>query len=170
MYVDFNDARDYAEWMTEKDIGVMLSGYRYRLPTEDEWVTYARCGDGREFPWGNSWPPVSGEAGNYLDTTAVLSWGERISGLIEIPGYTDGHAVAAPVDELWVNPWGLAGAGGNVWEICAPASAGGSFEGWRGASWRMGSKDSLHYSTVLLPGQFQMTRGFDCGFRLVLSR
>ena len=42
-YVDFNDARAYAEWAG------------LRLPTEDEWVYAARGAQQQEFPWGDEW-------------------------------------------------------------------------------------------------------------------
>lgn len=42
-YVDFNDARAYAEWAG------------LRLPTEEEWVYAARGAQPTEFPWGDEW-------------------------------------------------------------------------------------------------------------------
>lgn len=42
-YVDFNDARAYAEWAG------------LRLPTEEEWVYAARGAQQAEFPWGDEW-------------------------------------------------------------------------------------------------------------------
>jgi formylglycine-generating enzyme required for sulfatase activity len=131
VYVNFDDAKAYAAWLTEREKAA-LGGARYRLPSEDEWMTYAQCGDGREYPWGNNWPPPSGRAGNYHGQEGAGTW-DKIS------GYNDGFPVTAPVDKLWANPWGLHGVGGNVWEACARDSTGqafgGSFGAWRGASW-----------------------------------
>ncbi len=163
VHVNFEDGRSYAEWMTEQDKDVLPPGYRYRLPTESEWMILAQCGDGREYPWGNSWPPERGKAGNYRDDTSA-----RVVGLSDPTGYNDGFAVTADVNRLWVNPWGLAGVGGNVWEICESDSTPGSFGAWRGASWNDYSRDALRCSyRIGVDGSY---RGSYYGFRLVLSR
>ena len=150
--VNFGDAKKYAEWLTQRD-QEKLGKLQYRLPSEQEWQTFAQVGDGREYPWGNNWPPPSGKSGNYSD---------RIS------GYSSGYGVTAPVDELWKNPWGLYGVGGNVWEACASDSSGGSFGAWRGASWVSINQVSLRCSSRI--GLGGSTRFSNYGFRLVLSR
>ncbi|MBI3986634.1 MAG: SUMF1/EgtB/PvdO family nonheme iron enzyme, partial [Lentisphaerae bacterium] len=68
--VNFADAMAFADWLTERDRERLSAGYRYRLPSDDEWMTFAQCGDGREYPGGNNWPPQSGHAGNYADAAA----------------------------------------------------------------------------------------------------
>lgn len=108
--VNFDDAKAYADWLTQQD-RPYLGGARYRLPTEREFMTYCQCGAGREYPWGNNWPPRSGQAGNYDDEAEIDPW--------RIEGYRDGHVVACDVEKSWENPWGLFGVGGNVWEVCA---------------------------------------------------
>lgn len=45
-FVDYNDARDYAEWAG------------LRLSTEEEWVYAARGAQQQEFPWGDDWDPT----------------------------------------------------------------------------------------------------------------
>jgi hypothetical protein len=161
--VNFDDAKAYAAWLTERDrvAGRLPAGCRYRLPREEEFTTYAQCGDGREYPWGNEWPPRSGQAGNYHGQEGAGTWGKT-------SGYNDGHPVTCDVEKSWKNPWGLYGVGGNVWEACASDSFGGSFGAWRGASW-------ITYDRGLL----RCARRFDyggsygvgiLGFRLVLSR
>ncbi len=123
--VNYFDAQTYADWLTERDRDV-LGGAEYRLPTEDEFTTFAQCGDGREYPWGNNWPPRSGQAGNYSGQESA--WKNKIE------GYRDGHVVTCDVEKSWENPWGLYGVGGNVWE-CTSESPDGDFDAWRGASW-----------------------------------
>jgi len=165
VYVNFDDGKAYAEWLTARDraAGRIPEGYRYRLPTGDEWMTFAQCGDGREYPWGNNWPPRSGQAGNYRDAAAQ----REVNLSSPISGYTDGHAVTAPVDELWANPWGLKGVGGNVWEATSK-TAGGDFDAWRGASWRNYYQDYLRCTARYDFGG--SVRDNDLGFRLVLAR
>ncbi len=159
VYVSFDDAKAYAEWMTQRDRAV-LGDARYRLPSNDEWTTFAQCGDGREYPWGNEWPPPSGRAGNYSGQESA--WGDKI------PGYNDGFPVTAPVDKLWANPWGLHGVGGNVWEACACDSDGRSFGAWRGASWiSYFCRSTLRVSYRL--GGVASYRDNHLGFRLALA-
>jgi serine/threonine protein kinase len=163
--INFDDATAYAARLTQQDRarGALSSNQRYRLPSEAEWQGFAECGDGRKYPWGDTWPPRTGKAGNYCDETTLHSHSIRVVG-----GYRDGHAVSCDVAESWANPWGLYGVGGNVWEICAKDASGVSFGAWRGASWR-------DYHEVYLRCSYRYClggspRSSDLGFRLVLSR
>jgi len=161
VYVSFDDARKYAAWLTRKQqsAGALLAGYRFRLPTEKEWMTFAECGDGRDYPWGNSWPPPSGKAGNYSDASSAST--------IRVYRYRDDHPVTCDVERSWANPWELCGVGGNVWECCAK-DIGGSFGAWRGASWGDHHRDYLFCSARFV---FDTSKRPYCfGFRLVLSR
>jgi len=161
--VNFDDGKAYAEWLTQRD-QAQLAGGRYRLPSEDEWMAFAQCGDGREYPWGNNWPPKSGQAGNYAgaEATVFSGWGQ-VEG-----GYRDGHEVACDVEQSWENPWKLFGVGGNAWEACASDSVGGSFGAWRGASWGCNGLGLLRCSSR--GGGLGSYRNDGAGFRLVLSR
>jgi len=163
VYVSFDDAKAYAQWLTEQDrrSGRLPAGFRYRVPSEKEWVTFAQCGDGREYPWGDNWPPRSGQAGNYSDSASALSY--------KIDGYNDGYPVTCDVAKSWANPWGLYGVGGNVWEACVADSSGGSFGAWRGASWFYSFQVYLRcsYRYDFFGPSF---RYYSYGFRLVLSR
>lgn len=161
--VNFSDIKPYAKWLTEREraTGHIPSGYEYRLPTEDEWTIFIQCGDGREYPWGNYWPPRSGGAGNYSGQERDGRFGSMIS------GYSDNSVFASDVEESWMNPWGLYGVGGNVGEWTTTCS-GDEFSAWRGASWDYSNRDELSCS-------FRFTcsadsRLNDVGFRLVLSR
>ncbi|MFO7821328.1 MAG: SUMF1/EgtB/PvdO family nonheme iron enzyme [Lentisphaeria bacterium] len=158
VFVNYSDAQQYAKWLTEKDREV-LGGAEYRLPTRDEWMTFAQCGDGREYPWGDNWPPPSGRAGNYSGQESAW-WKNKID------GYRDGHPVTCDVEKSWENPWGLYGVGGNVWE-CTSKSSGGDFDAWRGASWGPYSRGALRCSYRLDDGASIRSR--DGGFRLLLA-
>jgi len=160
VYVNFEDAKGYAEWLNTQLRSQLPDGYRVRLPSENEFMTYAQCGDGREYPWGNNWPPRSGQAGNYSDSDGALK--------SKIDGYRDGHAVTCNVEDSWANPWGLYGVGGNVWEVCASDSSGGSCGAWRGASWYGSFLDGLRCSYRL--DGLASARNISFGFRVVLSR
>ena len=43
----------FAEWLTkrERNAGRLPKGYTYRLPNGWAWLTFARCGDRRKYPW-----------------------------------------------------------------------------------------------------------------------
>jgi len=160
VYVNFDDAKAYAEWINRTYATKLPDGYRVRLPSEKEWMTFAQCGDGREYPWGDTWPPRSGQAGNYSDSDSAWEY--------KIDGYRDGYPVTCDVEKSWANPWGLYGVGGNVWECCSEDDAGGSFGAWRGASWHVIIQDFLRCSYRLDGGaSLRFSSG---GFRVVLSR
>ncbi len=92
--VSYSDAVAFATWRGEQD------GYRYRLPTAEEWEAAARGNDGRYFPWGNDWQAeATNWGGSGLDRTSAvgqfpLSQGPY--GIAEMAGnvfeYTDSRA------------------------------------------------------------------------------
>ncbi len=116
----------------------------------------------RTYPWGNEWPPPHGQAGNYHGMEGAGSWGR-------LNGYNDGFPVTAPVDELWENPWGLKGVGGNVWEACADAYK--SVSGWR-KTWRSASWSNFREDYLRCRRRFSHRGNIsynNAGFRLVLA-
>jgi len=87
-------------------------GPGYRLPTEAEWVWAARYAGGQgkqKYPWGDSLPPVAG-SDNYADDTAAGTLSATL------PGFSDGFAGTAPVEQFPANALGLHSLGGNVAE------------------------------------------------------
>ena len=160
--VSWFDAQAYCEWLNTYFRHSMPKGMRCRLPTHAEWITVARCGRQRRYPWGNDWPP---HYGNHADQ-ATLSAFPDIKG---IEGYDDGHAVTCDVTAAGVNEWTIHGLAGNVWEWCSdwydPASR--QLKVRQGGGWDHEDPVSLEIET----------RGFDApnarydtiGFRVVLA-
>ena len=159
--VSHDDASAYAQSLTAREAaaGRLPEGYTYRLPTGEEWSSFARCGDNRRYPWGDTWPPAYG---NYDDDTDFLA--------CQVAEYVDGHAVTCPVEESGENEWGVFGVGGNAWEWTDEwHSAKQAYRVLRGASWvssylpRYLECDERDYGRPSY-------RGVDIGFRLVLGR
>jgi len=161
VHVSWRDARAFCDWLNENYPDRIPADYRFRLPKDREWITFTRCGDEREFPWGHSWPPAYG---NYSDISARMNLPDWRG----IGGYNDGAVVTCPVKDSGENEWGIFGLAGNVWEWC---------EDWydeerttkirHGGSWDFDGESSLRVET----------RGFDrpdaayntIGFRLVVA-
>ncbi len=159
VYISFEDARDYARWLTSQERSI-LAGFRYRLPVDREWYEYARCGRDWSFPWGSNWPPESGAAGNYHGDEGVGAWPR-------LGGYNDGQPVTCDVDASWVNPWGIYGVGGNVWEACASNTGEQPFSCWLGGAWNNCIPERLHITNRMdVVGEPSLNQGF----RLVVSR
>lgn len=116
VYVTWEQARQYCSWLTRRTRGQWPEGWRFRLPTEKEWETCARCGDSREFPWGSEWPPPNDW--NYRGEEGVWAPIRLFSTDQVIRGHTDAFVVSGPVVKSGSNTWGVYGMGGNVWEWC----------------------------------------------------
>jgi formylglycine-generating enzyme required for sulfatase activity/serine/threonine protein kinase len=96
--VSWQDATDYAAWLSEK------SGKRFRLPTEAEWEFAARSGQKSAYWWGNALG--SGQAN-------CLRCGSPWDG-----------QMTAPVGSFAMNPFGLQDVAGNVAEWTCSLNAG----------------------------------------------
>ncbi len=87
--VTWNDARDYAAWLSG------VTGRACRLPTEAEWQQAAAAGTATAFWWGDA--PGQGMA-NCRDCNPQPVYG------------------TTPAGSFPPNPWGLLDMNGNVWE------------------------------------------------------
>ena len=136
VHVSWEDARDFCEWLTqrERQSGRIGAPQRYRLPSDEEWSRAVGLGkeDGgtpkerwvkssRDLryaglhPWDKgrgTWPPPSGTAGNYAGQETDRKY------LAAIPKYSDADVGTARVGGYGVNANGLYDLGGNAWEWC----------------------------------------------------
>ena len=155
VYVSYEQAAAFADWLgTAADLP---DGYRVRLPTGSEWMTFAQCGDGRKYPWGNDWPPPGGW--NYQGS-------EGAAGGPKIDEHNDGHPVTCAVDKSGRSSWGLYGVGGNVWEWTSEQN--GKSRVIRGVSWNYSEPNSLRCDQGHL--NIPSDRGSVIGLRLVIGR
>ena len=159
--VSHGDARSFATWMTENDDqagNIPEAGWHYRLPLEKEWLAFAACGDERQYPWGDEWPPTQG---NYADKTLA----DRPWATSYIENYNDTFRVTCAVYESGKNAWGLYGVGGNVWEWMLERMAGQAVV--RGAAWDRAVPEHLACSIRV---QYDPTEQSPAiGFRLVFA-
>lgn len=73
VYVSWNDAMTYCQWLNNLLKAELPSGLVLRLPTEAEWEKSARGTDGREYPWGNTFDKnnCNSSEGGKGDTTPI---------------------------------------------------------------------------------------------------
>ena len=121
--IGWNDARSACHLLNRKHRDILPDGYVFRLPTETEWETMARCGDDRDYPWGNDWPPTpmaDDVLPNLQGVEMIPPW-EQYHSARSIEDHQDGWASLAPVASSGANEWRIYGLAGNVMEWC---------EGW----------------------------------------
>jgi formylglycine-generating enzyme required for sulfatase activity len=93
--VTWNDAQDYAHWLTRH------TGHNYRLLTEAEWEYAARAGTTTPFPWGTN---TSHEDANYGDDVCCNG----------LASGRDRWEYTSPVGSFPPNAFGLHDMHGNV--------------------------------------------------------
>ncbi|KJZ74883.1 hypothetical protein HIM_05792 [Hirsutella minnesotensis 3608] len=94
--ITIQDARAYARWLS------VVTGHKYRLPSEEEWEWAARGGTNTTFFWGNDVTEANLWANTYdqtADKANHFQWKAT-------PG-TDGFAYTAPVASFRPNGYGL---------------------------------------------------------------
>lgn len=155
--VSYNDAVAFSDWVNKT--AKLPEGYKTRLPDGKEWLTFAQCGDKREHPWGNDWPP---KYGNYGDATAK----DIVDNATD--EYNDGSAVSCEVEKSGKNDWGVYGVGGNVWEWTSEMLEVVQSRANRGACWANGTRDALR--CAYNPSYVPKRRTRSLGFRLVVLR
>jgi formylglycine-generating enzyme required for sulfatase activity len=107
--VSWEDARDYAAWMTKKSFGRFV----YSLPSEAQWEYAARAGTSAPRFWGHD----PGKACLYANAADLTL--RRATGATAIHPCEDGHTATAPVGSFRPNPFGLYDMLGNVYEWTA---------------------------------------------------
>jgi formylglycine-generating enzyme required for sulfatase activity len=168
--VSWQHAQGFCDWLSRKENRL------YRLPTDREWSIAVGLGEveaengtpemldraGRtEFPWGQTFPPLSEwRAGNYADRTFVSVFPRMPS----VPGYTDGFATTAPVMSFKPNPFGLYDMGGNVGEWCEDWLNDQTGKVLRGSGWADDNANVLFSAKrrSLTPGTCNLQFGFRC--------
>ncbi len=167
----WDEANAFCSWLSRKEDRL------YRLPTDREWSIAVGIGsyeakdktpaqlsttDGKEFPFGNVFPP-RGTAGNYADMTFQRTFVTAPA----IRGFDDGVVTTAPVMSFKPNPFGLYDLGGNVVEWCEDLIRPQEKQRvQRGGSWLSEAVVDLYAAKrfTAAPG----ARNFTCGFRCVL--
>lgn len=158
--LSYYDAVAFAEWLsvTAAANGNLPEGYEFRLPSRTEWLTLARCGTERLFPWGNKWPPKYGNFGN--QEVFPQQW--------KLDGYTDEFPVTCDVRKSGANEWGIYGIAGNVWEWTSEMK--GNKRAVLGGAWTSCSRTEI---TCPPKGNFYAaadTPYDNIGFRLLLMK
>ncbi len=115
VYVSWNDAVAFTEWLTKQSGGTA----EFRLPTEAEWEYAARAGTETVRYWGDD--PKHTQACQYENVRDQAS--EKEFSWADNHDCNDGYAVTAPVGTFKPNKFGLYDMLGNVWEWCLDSYA-----------------------------------------------
>lgn len=166
VWVSWEDANNYCDWLTRSFSRQIPDGYSFRLPTEREWQAFASCGSRRRYPWGNNWPPP--DAFNYRGEEGVGLFYRLFQHEPYISDHDDGVIVTCPVKQSGANAWGLFGVGGNVWEWCRDWFDDQQItRSLRGASWNNYEPDIIAITNR--SDAYPLRRNPMIGFRIVLA-
>ncbi|MEO1290358.1 MAG: SUMF1/EgtB/PvdO family nonheme iron enzyme, partial [Chloroflexota bacterium] len=142
--VTWYDAISFCNWLSFK------LGYKYFLPTEQQWQRAAQGDDNRLYPWGDLW--------NSNNLNAMRS--KRFSYPTYVSEFPSG-----------VSPYGVMDMSGNVKEWCSTNYYNGDNDTksvkhrvLRGGSWYY--KDPLHYRCTARYKYDPRGRNYDFGFRI----
>jgi formylglycine-generating enzyme required for sulfatase activity len=108
VYVSWNDATNFAQWLKGQNGGQ----YKFRLPTEAEWEYACRAATQTIRYWGDDHLRAC-EYENVADMIAKSQWN-----LSDVHSCDDSYAATAPVGSFQPNGFGLYDMLGNVWEWC----------------------------------------------------
>lgn len=109
--IDWNDARAYAAWLSQK------TGRNYRLPTEAEWEHAARAGTTTPWFWGSAEDSAgSGKACQFANTHDETSKDAHPMYVWSHHKCADGFGEVAPVGKFAPNPFGFHDILGNLRE------------------------------------------------------
>ena len=145
IYVSWNDAQDYVEWLSAQ------TGHTYRLLSEAEWEYVARAGSSTAYSWGND---IGSNRANCVGCGSQWDFLQT-----------------APVGSFAPNAFGVHDMHGNVWEWVEDCWN-GSYAGapTDGSAWRSGECERrvLRGGAWLdFPGDLSSAfrLGFTSGFR-----
>ncbi len=135
--VSYEDALAYCEWMSKR------TGYRYRLPTREEWELVATGGENILFPWGN-------RCDQYY-----CNWRNNEKGTTPVGIYFEGKTDCDVFDML-----------GNVWEW-TQSQTGGS-QVLKGGAWD--TMDLDQHGIRIERQEPAPTRNANIGFRVLVEK